>query len=496
MKKNNKNKTLKFFCLACSVGALCIVPIVVTSCGSNTNQSSSNDNKNNSQQTPFVPNINSNIRMMYELKQIINNDNINNLLNNYFNQNPNMLITNLNEYKNSANNLSINVQSNYVPKSSKWGTVEYDLWKKQSKRIVYSPNLPKIAISNMNDLYDELSKNYILTNILQAIGLTNQITNKTVSLVNTSNFAIIDKLIHVNVQVSQQSDTNVDTNVFNFYDLCIPLTAIDFDIANIELTISGLNVSTTKKTLNLKIINGISDTTTFSNTKGIVMPQNAYYVSPNGALEALGWLYPQQNQPDGTNISTNLNSTNIGDALGIYNVKFSNPVLNELAGDYPTYDFNYNGLYTITFDAKPIDGCYWQDNTNVVKKITTQTILFNLPNAYINVENSMQNPIQVTHQYFGIGSSYAYPNNFEEFKKAISNPNAIKILEYTLEQNQGSQVKFINLNFEKIWWDSTSNHYMFSTSVTLRKGFVWSDQTLEKYSQLYFVITDIFNQIQ
>lgn len=370
--------------------------------------------------TVVAPSISTKIQDFGDISKIFNFDfqgslskNIDQNVSKLLSSQASQVITNYNSLSSAQKqNLKIEFNGQY-PTQTQWGTIGYDEWSKKdystSPPVIPAPetqkagenqdnsqnkvpNIPTPIYYNVNspmnfevsslEQFHNLFTSEKLKEIFTQI-LNDDQTNFTYSLVNDCSFGYTnnDKIVHLNVN---QHDGNKNTN--QKFNLGIP-------VSNIVLKINGTLTVYSDAIQKITVPNFSFDYSIGLNQE-IKKDLNITPINVNGSneinvenvIDKLGWTIKENSDPSapkasgdessGTNTTYKINSSVVGNQIGLFNIDFSNIQLNT--------DNQEIGLYSLEITGKPKQGYYWDDKTNLERKFT-------ISNLYVYIQNSIYN---------------------------------------------------------------------------------------------------------
>lgn len=163
-----------------------------------------------------------------------------------------------------------------------------------------------------------------------------------------------DDLIHVNVESSKASATATN------YDLQIPASDINLVISDLNVKVSGADVTEVNEKVNLNYNIAIKDETSYTGPADI-KKMNAT-PTEDSVMQELGFKATTRTKrsTDATPAATvALNSEKIGETLGVFNTEFSNPVLELDSTNNPSSTNNFF-TYKITVTGTPKEGYHFE----------------------------------------------------------------------------------------------------------------------------------------
>ncbi|BAC44532.1 P35 lipoprotein homolog fragment [Malacoplasma penetrans HF-2] len=235
-----------------------------------------------------------------------------------------------------------------ILKKKQWDGVSID----ETNKLHYSYNSPQIDIKSLDDLKTQLSDQTKLKDALKEAGATVDET-ATYTIKNQPGLTD-DDLIHVNVESSKASATATN------YDLQIPASDINLVISDLNVKVSGADVTEVNEKVNLNYNIAIKDETSYTGPADI-KKMNAT-PTEDSVMQELGFKATTRTKrsTDATPAATvALNSEKIGETLGVFNTEFSNPVLELDSTNNPSSTNNFF-TYKITVTGTPKEGYHFE----------------------------------------------------------------------------------------------------------------------------------------
>ncbi|BAC44498.1 hypothetical protein D8X55_04485 [Malacoplasma penetrans] len=370
-KKDTKSKKGKFWKILAITGIFTVsaaTPIALVSkyvIFKNSSNGNSNNNNNNGggntnpQNQTITPKLKSSINLSGSIDKIYSSQNSSDtktLIAQEIKNNLDSAFENSEELK-SVNNLNISVEGDFGDNSS-WAGIEYsgtNGWSStvSGNEVLYSTDLNTLNISSLNDLKYQLTDAKI-KEILNASDSSKLKTNAEYTVKNKPGFTS-NNLIHINVfEILGSSVKNLD--------LQIPYSSVNFNISNMQISVSGDNVQTTNATTTLNYNVAINTETNSTQIASRPTATASEISDVNKVLVKLGFA------EIGSDNNVTLNQKALQEELGIYNVVFSNA---SIAPSGTTTD-GQSGAYKISFDATPIanKGFVWEDGTSTAKSVS------------------------------------------------------------------------------------------------------------------------------
>ncbi|BAC44534.1 hypothetical protein D8X55_04530 [Malacoplasma penetrans] len=371
--KIKKIKLLKALALTGAFGIVATVPVIVSSCSSTSENNNGNGNGGADQTQKVTPVLKDDVSLEGALNKIYDTSttdrkNTNTLIADDIKANPENYFTNGAELKNVISDATVTVDGKFS--NASWASgLSYDAttgnWKddtttvtiQDSNKLVYASSSKQINITSLDGLKTELEKTDVLKNALEAAGATTIASGTTLTVENKLGFTN-DDLIHINVKATPTS--GAETN----YDLQIPTSDINLSVTDLSVTVTGNNIeAATKTTTNFTYNIGIDSEVHFNQGANLTAASEDDAKDVNKVLEQLKY-------GSTTGSTFSLDNNAIIKGLGIYNVNFSNPSIQEKTVSSRATS---EKTYTITLDAKPQSSEYvWADGSdvNTAKKIS------------------------------------------------------------------------------------------------------------------------------
>ncbi|BAC44053.1 hypothetical protein D8X55_02925 [Malacoplasma penetrans] len=401
--KTKKIKLLKTLALTGAFGIIATVPVIVSSCSTTSDNNGGNNNTGGgsgggtTQTEKVTPKFKSSINLIGALTDIYNpseGKNTNTLLGEEIKNNLDSAFENSNELENK--NFAVTVKGNFS--NSSWGGEQYTNgnWNgvtiTDDNKLYYDSESPQIDISSLNDLKNKLSDETTLKEALSKAGVADT-EGSTYTIKNRLGLTD-NNLIHVNVEGKSSTATTQ-------YDLQIPVSDINLDLSNVDISISGDDVNPVEESVNLNFNIGINSKTTYTAptetqkltkkaTVDSVMEQLGFKATSTTKNVVRTSITLTQDNGASTTSLVGLDTDKIAESLGIFNTEFKNITLTRVSewNPYDEVQENQNYLtYRIDITGSPKQGYYFDDGKTEDKtfsfnvNINQQTATFNNGNA-------------------------------------------------------------------------------------------------------------------